>query len=77
VAYQYKNNRALKAIDLHITGSGNGLKGHVLLPQGASVTAVTAGTRALPYKTARVENSNYVDFDLALPFVQKVIIQYQ
>jgi hypothetical protein len=77
VAYQYKNNNAAKVIDLYITGSGHSLKGHVLLPQGTSATAVTAGANALPYKTTTVENSRYVDFDLTLPSVQKVSIRYQ
>ncbi|MEP6728884.1 MAG: hypothetical protein ABJC98_23870, partial [Bacteroidota bacterium] len=51
VAYQYKNNNATKLINLYVTGSGNQLKGHVLIPQNAtSVAAVTAGNKSLPYK---------------------------
>lgn len=78
VAYQYKNNRAAKLIDLYVTGSGNQLKGHVLLPQNtSSVAVVTAGKKSMPYKISTIENSKYVDFELPLPSVQKIAIKYQ
>lgn len=78
VAYQYKNNKAEKRIYLYVTGSGNQLKGHVLLPHNASsAVAVTTGDKSLPYTISTVENSKYVDFELSLPSVQKIAIKYQ
>ena len=78
VAYQYKNNPAAKMIDLYVTGSGNQLKGHVLLPHNAlSVEGVTAGNKSLPFKITTIESSKYVDFSLPLPSVQRVAIRYR
>ena len=78
IAYQYKNNSAARTIDLYITGSGNQLKAHVLLPKNvSSVSSVTVGNKSLPYKISTVEDSKYVDFALTLPSLQKVAIRYQ
>jgi hypothetical protein len=65
-------------IDLYVTGSGNQLKGHVLLPHNASsVEGVTAGNKSLPFKITTIESSKYVDFSLPLPSVQRVAIRYR
>ncbi len=78
VAYQYNNNMVAKQIQVLVTGSGTKLKGHVLLPHNAlAVTSVSVQGKPLTFTIATIEKSKYVDFDLVLPSVQKVIIKYQ
>lgn len=77
VAYKYFHNKIEKEIDVLLTGSGNELKGHILLPDNIStVKSVQAGDKPVQYKISNIEKSFYADFILSLPSVQKVVIRY-
>jgi len=78
VSYQYKNNPEKKVISMRITGSGNEVSMHVLLPENIkSVQSVSANNNPLEFAISRMENSQYADFKLPLTPVQTVIINYQ
>ena len=78
VAYHYRHHAERKLIDLVVTGSGNDVHGHVLLPQGASgADRVTVDGRASAFQISHVERSTYVDFSLSLPSVHTVNISYK
>ena len=78
VAYQYKHIPMSKEMDLLITGSGNEVKAHVMLPKGVKgIQQVTSNGEMVTFKTIKVEESNYVDFKLMLPNVQLIKIKYQ
>ncbi len=78
VAYQYVHHADTKVIDLILTGSGNEVHGHVLLPQGASTAerVTIDGVRAA-FRISNIERSVYVDFNLSLPDVHTVNISYK
>ena len=77
VAYRYVHSEGGKNIRMIVTGSGNLIRGHVLLPQGASTAdRVTVDDKAAEFKTVRIESSVYVDFTLSLPGVHEVMITY-
>jgi len=66
VAYEYSHNQEKKCITLTATGSGDMADFSVLLPQGATgVASVTAGA-SIPFTTQKVEDSTYVNFQLAI-----------
>ncbi|MEI8114010.1 MAG: hypothetical protein WCI54_10285 [Bacteroidia bacterium] len=78
VSYQYKNNPEKKIISMLITGSGNEVSMHVLLPENVkTVQSVSANNSPLEFATSRMENSQYADFKLPLTSIQTVIINYQ
>lgn len=78
VAYQYKNDKAAKQINLVVTGSGTQVKGHVLLPENVpTVNNISVDKKPVPFRIVTIEKSTYVDFDLALPVVHHVVIQYK
>jgi hypothetical protein len=77
VAYDYVHSEGGKNIRMMVTGSGNLIRGHVLLPQGASTAdRVTVDNTAAEFRTVRIESSVYVDFTLSLPGVHEVTIAY-
>lgn len=77
VAYQYFYNKARNEIDILLTGSGDELKGHILLPANIStIKSLQAGDNPVQYKISNIEKSCYADFTLSLPSVQKVVIRY-
>jgi hypothetical protein len=77
IAYNYKHDTVDKEIDVLLTGSGNELKGHILLPAGIrTVNSVQVNNQSLQYKISNIEQSYYADFTLILPSVQKVVIRY-
>jgi hypothetical protein len=77
VTYHYIHNKADKEIDVLLTGSGNELKGHILLPANIStVNSVKIGDKPVQCKISNIEKSYYADFTLSLPGVQKVVIRY-
>jgi len=78
VAYQYRHHADKKVIDLILTGSGNEVHGHVLLPGGASTAdRVTVDGVPAPFRILNIERSVYVDFILSLPNVHAVNITYK
>jgi hypothetical protein len=77
VAYKYKSLKTKKELELMVTGSGNEVKGHVLLPQEVkSVSQITVNNQPISFAISSVEDSRYVDFKLSLPAVQMVKIMY-
>jgi hypothetical protein len=78
VAYDYRHDPARREIALVVTGSGERAECHVLLPAGVTgaTAVVDAAGSAMPFATARVEQSAYADFTLALPQPRTVTIRY-
>jgi hypothetical protein len=78
VAYQYKNDANKKEINIMVTGSGNDIRNHVLLPQKCqSVESVIVDNLPVAFNLSKIENSSYADFDLILPKVRMVKIKYK
>ncbi len=77
IAYSYQHNPAMKEIRMNLTGSGQSLKNHILLPAGNSVISVTSNSQPVVFTTSRIEDSFYADFGLPLPQIQEVIIRYK
>ena len=78
VAYEYLHHADRKVMDMIITGSGNEVHGHVLLPQGASTAdRVTIDGMPAAFRISTIERSVYVDFSLSLPNVHTVNISYK
>ena len=76
-AYRYQHRPALKEIVLRVTGSGNQVQGHVLLPENASgVQSVVVNDKPVNFKLSKVENSLYVDFQILLQDVREIIISF-
>lgn len=77
VSYQYKNNQKENEITMSVTGSGNEINAHVLLPENIkTVKSVTVNAKPLEFTISKVEGSNYVDFNLSLKQIQDVLIKY-
>jgi hypothetical protein len=78
VAYQYRHHADKKVLDLVVTGSGNEVHGHVLLPEDASTAdSVTVDGVSAAFRILNIERSVYVDFTLSLPNVHAVHISYK
>ncbi|MGL6266486.1 MAG: hypothetical protein ACRC2O_01120, partial [Chitinophagaceae bacterium] len=78
VAYQYRNNRKIKQIDILITTSGTKVNAHVLLAENVNeVSRVAINNKPVSYTISKVEASKYVDFELPLPSVNAVVIKYE
>jgi hypothetical protein len=77
VAYQYHNDPEHGQVELLITGSGNRMNVHLLLPEGTlKVDSVTSSGQKLPFILSKIENSQYVDFKVNLPGIQEVVVKY-
>ncbi|TSA35446.1 MAG: hypothetical protein D4R64_09710 [Porphyromonadaceae bacterium] len=77
VAYQYQHFPQKKEILITLTGSGEDIDMHLLLPEGTtSVNSVASGGKAVHFATSKMENSQYVDFKLDLPKAIDVMIKY-
>jgi hypothetical protein len=78
VAYQYLHNAATKEIDIKITGSGNYLENHVMLPSDCkTLISVLVDGKPAGFTLSKVENSLYADFNFSLPYVKIVKINYK
>jgi len=78
IAYQYSHHADRKVMDMILTGSGNDIHGHVLLPQGAStVDRVTIDGVPADFRISHIEHSVYVDFNLSPPSVHTVNVSYR
>lgn len=62
LAYAYREKA--NGINLTVNADRTESRVHLLLPPGASVHQVTAGTRSIPFGESRIEQSQYVDFDV-------------
>jgi hypothetical protein len=77
VSYYYIHHIAEKTINFKITGSGEMVRAHVLLPsENKLVKGVLVNGIPVKFSTSVIEKSHYVDFELTLPVIQDVIIQY-
>ncbi len=77
VSYTYKNDKAKGEISIQVTGSGNEITGHVLLPHEAiSVKSVTLNGNPLLFTNSLIENSKYIDFKTMLGWVINIQISY-
>jgi hypothetical protein len=78
LAYQYHNNNAKKEIGIRITGSGNELMNHILLPQNCTgVISVSVDGKQAGFTMSKIESSLYADFKTSLPAVHEIMINYK
>lgn len=78
VAYQYHHKSEKKEIDVRITGSGNEIRNHILLPRNCQgVNSVNVDGYSIDFSLSEIENSSYVDFQLPLPMVHLIKIFYK
>ncbi len=77
VAYQYAHNKTSQIIEMVLTGSGTEVRNHILLPESnQSVNSVRANGQPIEYSISKTENSSYIDFNLELPAVHHITIDY-
>ncbi len=77
LAYHYQHDMQNKKILYTITGSGNKIESHVLLPEGyGQVKSITVNNQLVSFSISKIENSTYADFTLSLPKVSSVCITY-
>lgn len=77
VSYRYLNDPDEKEINLLVTGSGEDLNGHVLLPElSEKIISVTCDGKSIPSEITTVENSRYVDFKIPLNKLLRFKIKY-
>lgn len=60
--FRYEYEQSNSEIAISTEGSGSGVRFHVLLPEGASVSSVSVDGGSAEYGISRVESSRYVDF---------------
>jgi hypothetical protein len=78
VAYQYHHNTEKKELEIIITGSGNEINNHILLPQNCvGVKSVFVDGQPVNFTLSKIENSSYADFNVALPMVHLLKIAYK
>lgn len=76
-AYRFKNYSAKKQMEILLTGSGNDLNVHLLLPKGiSSASSVISGGQKIQFTASETEGSHYIDFKIKLPNVQNITINY-
>jgi hypothetical protein len=78
VAYRFVHQRANRRIELHTTGSGEGIQCHLLLPEGVSAVKMVRNRQglALPFQAKVVGQSRYLDFELERTKPEEVVIVY-
>jgi hypothetical protein len=79
VAYQYRHHPEKRQIELVLTGSGQALQGHVLLPEAArEVVSVSKNGAAHPFQSVRgAEGTRYADFAVENKTPCTLTIQYR
>jgi hypothetical protein len=77
VSYRYVIDERKREIRILLTGSGNIIHGHVLLPDKVTgAKSITCDNTALPFKISKIEGSCYTDFDIPLDKVHRIIVTY-
>jgi hypothetical protein len=77
ISYRYQHNPVSKTIKLQVTGSGDLVHVHMLLPEGVDgVQKVVVNGLGKKFLQSRIEQSDYVDFDISLPEISDIVIQY-
>jgi hypothetical protein len=77
LAYTYTYLPDQKQIQLTITGSGEKINCHILLPEGTKAGTVTADDKVIPFTFNREEKSTYADFVIASGTVKKLVVKVQ
>ncbi len=78
VAYRFKHDATKKEIEIMVTGSGNSIQNHILLPKDCkAVGSVKANGIPVDFSLSKIENSVYADFSFSLPMIQDVRIIYK
>jgi hypothetical protein len=78
ISYQYKNDKKNNFISILITGSGNSLNAHVLLPENVkNIRSVSANNQPVKYNISVIEGSRYADLLLPLNVLQALKIKYE
>lgn len=78
VAYQYKNDADKKEITIVVTGSGNTIRNHVLMPKKCQgVESIIVDNLPVEFNLSKIVNSQYADFNLTLPEIHVVKIKYK
>jgi len=78
VSYRYLNDSKKGEMTILLTGSGDMLNGHIMLPPGAkSFTSVTCDGKAIPFVVSTIEKSKYADFKFPLNSVHLLRINYE
>lgn len=77
LSYKYTENIKAREIRILLTGSGNELKGHVLMPENVKTpNSVTCDDKPVEFRMSAIEKSVYTDFTLPLDKVHLVKIKY-
>jgi len=77
ISYQYHYYPREKTMKIKVTGSGNEIISHVLLPRNCqSISSVIIDGQPVSYTVSKVENSLYADFKITLPNVHGITINY-
>jgi hypothetical protein len=75
IAYQYKYNKKSGNLSMIISGSGNNIDMHVLLPENTrKISSVQINGKSVPYKISTIESAKYADFDIPLKGIENVEI---
>jgi hypothetical protein len=78
VAYQYHHDTAKKEIEVKITGSGNEINNHILLPGDCDgVNSVLVDGQPVNFVLSKIESSSYADFKISPPMVHRIIVNYK
>jgi hypothetical protein len=77
LSYKYTDNIKAREIRILLTGSGNELKGHILMPENVKTAkSVTCDDKPVEFRMSTIEKSLYTDFTLPLDKVHLVEIKY-
>ena len=77
IAYKYNHDPVQKKISMDITGSGNQIRMHMQLPENSkAVRKVYVNNVAVEFVSSTIEQSSYIDFDLSLPAINHITLQY-
>lgn len=78
VAYQYRHSPEKKVIRINVTGSGNEIQNHILLPPNSTgIESVSVDNQLMDYKLNRIEKSLYADFKISIPEVHRITVIYK
>jgi hypothetical protein len=77
VSYQYHLDKVNKQIRIVATTGGDKIRFHVLLPEQAKVFSVTINNKNISFKQSKMEQSDYVDFELPANGVNDIRMNYK
>ncbi|MEP6735438.1 MAG: hypothetical protein ABJA70_07965 [Chryseolinea sp.] len=77
VAYAYINQTDQNQIEITVTGSGEKINCHLLLPENKKVKSVLVDGKEIISSTSTVEQSTYVDFVLSGTSAKQITMKYR